>query len=283
MVLVTVAGTAPGRTEQSRGSTSFSPDALELVPELAAQPSDHRVVKRTWGAFTDTGLERHLRSLGVTQVLLAGIATSIGVESTAPGARGRLPREPRRRCHDRHERGGACQQRRAHLPAPGRDRHQKCLPGAARAEAAGAVRSTFRSLAGYNYRLWAAGALVSNVGTWMQRTAQDWIVLTQLTKHDATAVGIVMSLQFGPQFLLLPLTGYVADGLDRRKLLFFTQAAMALLALGLGVLTLWARCSCGRSTCSLSCSDASAPSTRPRARASWPSWWAMRTCRTRWR
>jgi MFS family permease len=100
------------------------------------------------------------------------------------------------------------------------------------------VRSIFRSLAGYNYRMWAAGALVSNVGTWMQRTAQDWIVLTQLTKHNAIAVGIVMSLQFGPQFLLLPLTGYVADGLNRRKLLFFTQAAMALLALGLGVLTL---------------------------------------------
>jgi MFS family permease len=100
------------------------------------------------------------------------------------------------------------------------------------------VRSTFRSLAGYNYRLWAAGALVSNVGTWMQRTAQDWIVLTQLTNHDATSVGIVMSLQFGPQFLLLPLTGYVADALDRRKLLFITQAAMALLALGLGLLTL---------------------------------------------
>jgi MFS family permease len=100
------------------------------------------------------------------------------------------------------------------------------------------VRSTFRSLAGYNYRMWAAGALVSNVGTWMQRTAQDWIVLVQLTPHDATAVGIVMSLQFGPQFLLLPLTGSVADGADRRKLLFFTQAVMALLALGLGLLTL---------------------------------------------
>jgi len=100
------------------------------------------------------------------------------------------------------------------------------------------MRSTFRSLAVYNYRLWAAGALVSNVGTWMQRTAQDWIVLTQLTQHDATSVGIVMSLQFGPQFLLLPLTGYVADRLDRRRLLFYTQSAMALLALGLGVLTL---------------------------------------------
>lgn len=100
------------------------------------------------------------------------------------------------------------------------------------------MRNTFRSLAGYNYRVWAAGALVSNVGTWMQRTAQDWIVLTQLTDHDATAVGIVMSLQFGPQFLLLPLTGYLADGVDRRRLLFITQAAMGLLALGLGLMTL---------------------------------------------
>lgn len=100
------------------------------------------------------------------------------------------------------------------------------------------MRNTFRSLAGYNYRVWAAGALVSNVGTWMQRTAQDWIVLTQLTNHDATAVGIVMSLQFGPQFLLLPLTGYLADGVDRRRLLFITQAAMGLLALGLGLMTL---------------------------------------------
>ena len=100
------------------------------------------------------------------------------------------------------------------------------------------MRGTFRSLVNFNYRLWAAGALVSNIGTWMQRTAQDWIVLTQLTAHDATAVGIVMSLQFGPQFLLLPLTGYAADRYDRRRMLVFTQSAMGLLALGLGVLTL---------------------------------------------
>ena len=63
----------------------------------------------------------------------------------------------------------------------------------------------FRSLAGRNYRIWFAGALVSNVGTWMQRTAQDWIVLTQLSDNDAVAVGITMALQFGPQLLLLPL------------------------------------------------------------------------------
>src|SRR5580692_3119110 len=71
----------------------------------------------------------------------------------------------------------------------------------------------------------------------MQRIAQDWIVLTQLTHHNATAVGIVMALQFGPQVLLLPLTGLAADHLDRRKLLSATQAAMGVLALGLGILT----------------------------------------------
>jgi MFS family permease len=96
---------------------------------------------------------------------------------------------------------------------------------------------TFRSLRGFNYRTWAAGATVSNVGTWMQRTAQDWIVLTQLTRGNATAVGVVMALQFGPQVLLLPLTGFAADHLDRRKLLFATQATMGALALGLGLLT----------------------------------------------
>jgi MFS family permease len=100
----------------------------------------------------------------------------------------------------------------------------------------GRLRNTFRSLRNPNYRIWAAGALVSNIGSWMQRTAQDWIVLTELTHHNATSVGIVMGLQFGPYFLLLPLTGYAADHFNRRKLIFCTQAAMALLALGLGLL-----------------------------------------------
>jgi MFS family permease len=100
------------------------------------------------------------------------------------------------------------------------------------------LKGTFRSLSGFNYRVWASGALVSNVGTWMQRTAQDWLVLTELTHKNATAVGIVMALQFGPMMLLLPLTGYAADHLDRRKLLFVTQASMGALALGLGLLTL---------------------------------------------
>jgi MFS family permease len=99
------------------------------------------------------------------------------------------------------------------------------------------LSATFRSLGSFNYRLWAAGAIVSNVGTWMQRTAQDWIVLVDLTPHNATAVGIVMALQFGPALALLPLTGFVADHFDRRKVLLATQAAQGLLALVLGILT----------------------------------------------
>lgn len=72
----------------------------------------------------------------------------------------------------------------------------------------------------------------------MQRTAQDWLVLTQLTHNNATAVGVVMALQFGPSVLLLPFTGMAADHLDRRKLLMATQGAMGALALGLGILTI---------------------------------------------
>jgi MFS family permease len=97
--------------------------------------------------------------------------------------------------------------------------------------------ATFRSLRVYNYRVWAAGSLVSNVGTWMQRTAQDWLVLTQLTHNSASAVGIVMALQFGPQLLLLPWTGFAADHYNQRKLLMATQAIMGALALCLGLLT----------------------------------------------
>src|SRR6202022_2926919 len=97
---------------------------------------------------------------------------------------------------------------------------------------------TFRSLKGFNYRLWAGGAIVSNVGTWMQGIAQGWLVLTQLTHNNATAMGVVMALQFGPHLLLLPLTGFAADHFDRRKLLIATQAAMGALAFGLGILTI---------------------------------------------
>jgi MFS family permease len=98
--------------------------------------------------------------------------------------------------------------------------------------------SAFRALSSFNYRLWTAGSLVSNTGTWMQRVAQDWLVLTELTHHDASAVGIVVGLQFAPQLLLLPWTGVAADHYNQRKLLMITQASMGVLALALGVLTI---------------------------------------------
>jgi len=76
------------------------------------------------------------------------------------------------------------------------------------------------------------------VGTWMQRTAQDWLVLTQLTHRNATALGIVTALQFGPHLLMLPFSGFAADHLNRRKLLMVTQVVMAALGLSLGILTI---------------------------------------------
>ena len=83
VVLVNVAGGAPGRTEQARHSGAFPAGWTDLVPQLNQQPEDHLVTKHTWGAFVGTGLEQHLKGLGVTQVVIVGVATSIGVESTA--------------------------------------------------------------------------------------------------------------------------------------------------------------------------------------------------------
>jgi nicotinamidase-related amidase len=82
IVLVNVTGGAPGRAEMTYKG-QFPPDFADLVPELGQQPEDHTVTKRTWGAFTNTGLDEHLKKLGVTQVVVLGVATSIGVESTA--------------------------------------------------------------------------------------------------------------------------------------------------------------------------------------------------------
>ncbi|MFE1646872.1 MFS transporter [Microbacterium sp. P01] len=96
----------------------------------------------------------------------------------------------------------------------------------------------FRSLRLYNFRVWTIGALVSNVGGWMQSTAQDWVVLTQLTDNDATAMGITMALQFGPPLLLVSVTGWVADRFDRRRLLMLTQTILMALAVAIGVLLL---------------------------------------------
>ncbi|MBC7290418.1 MAG: MFS transporter [Actinotalea sp.] len=97
---------------------------------------------------------------------------------------------------------------------------------------------TFASLRYLNYRLWFAGALVANIGTWMQRIAQDWLVLTVLTNDSGVAVGITTALQFAPILVLSAWAGLLADRLDRRKLLIGTQVAQGVLAAGLGVLVL---------------------------------------------
>lgn len=100
------------------------------------------------------------------------------------------------------------------------------------------MNSTFASLRYVNYRLWFAGALVANVGTWMQRVAQDWLVLTDLSDDSGLAVGITTALQFAPTLLLSAWAGVLADRVNRRKLLMITQGAQGVLAFGLGALVL---------------------------------------------
>lgn len=83
VVLINVDGRAPGRAERSFSMSGLPADWTDLLPELDRQAGDHLVTKRTWGAFTHTDLEKYLRGRGVTQVVVAGVATSAGVESTA--------------------------------------------------------------------------------------------------------------------------------------------------------------------------------------------------------
>ncbi len=94
---------------------------------------------------------------------------------------------------------------------------------------------TFRAFKVRNYRLYATGAIISNVGTWMQRVAQDWLVL-ELT-HSGTALGIVTGLQFLPALLVSPYAGLIADRFPKRRVLTITQIAMGVVALVLGTLT----------------------------------------------
>ena len=96
---------------------------------------------------------------------------------------------------------------------------------------------TFRALAVRNYRLYAAGALVSNVGTWMQRVGQDWLVL-QLSGGSGAALGITTGLQFLPMLVLSPVAGLLADRFPKQRVLIGTQIAMAVPAGVLGVLAI---------------------------------------------
>ena len=83
VVLVNVAGGAPGRTEQPRRFATFPEGFADLISELDQRSSDITVTKRTWGAFASTDLEVQLKTLGVTQVVVTGVATGTGVEATA--------------------------------------------------------------------------------------------------------------------------------------------------------------------------------------------------------
>lgn len=85
VVLVNVTGGPAGRTDLNPigGSRHMPEELTAFVDALHQQPGDHTISKQTWGAFTSTGLEKHLRDRGVTQVVIAGVSTSIGVESTA--------------------------------------------------------------------------------------------------------------------------------------------------------------------------------------------------------
>ena len=103
--------------------------------------------------------------------------------------------------------------------------------GAVSAPARGRMFTALRSR---NYRIFLAGAFVSNVGTWMQRVAQDWLVL-ELSGGSALAVGVTTGLQFLPM-LLSPYGGLIADRFDKRRILKITQFWLALCALALGLL-----------------------------------------------
>ena len=98
--------------------------------------------------------------------------------------------------------------------------------------------SMFRSLKIYNYRVWFGGSLISNIGTWMQTTAQAWVVLTELTDGDAAALGLMMALQNVPHVLLVGVTGWVADRFDRRMLLFVSQTLLGAISVVTALLLL---------------------------------------------
>ncbi len=97
------------------------------------------------------------------------------------------------------------------------------------------MRATFDALSIRNYRLFATGSLVSNTGTWMQRVAQDWLVLTLAS---AGALGITTGLQFLPMLLFSPFAGVIADRYPKRNSLIVTQSAMAITAAVLALLAI---------------------------------------------
>ena len=100
------------------------------------------------------------------------------------------------------------------------------------------IASTFDALRIRNYRVYFTGALISNIGTWMQRVAQDWLVL-ELSHGSGVAVGVTTALQFLPMLLITPYGGVIADRFDKRKILRITQTWMACAAAALGLLAIF--------------------------------------------
>ncbi|MDO5060025.1 MAG: MFS transporter [Actinomycetaceae bacterium] len=98
------------------------------------------------------------------------------------------------------------------------------------------MSKTFHSFKLYNFRLIFTAALFSSIGMWLQIFSQDWLVLTELTDRDMTQVGIITAVQFLPQLLFAPISGVVADRIDRRRFLQFCQLTGGFLALSLGTL-----------------------------------------------
>ena len=97
---------------------------------------------------------------------------------------------------------------------------------------------TFHSLRYTNFRYWFIGNIIASTGTWMQRVAQDWLVLTVLTDNEGFQVGVVTALQFIPLLVLSPWAGVLADRLNRRHLIQAMQVLTAALGLILGALVL---------------------------------------------
>jgi MFS family permease len=98
-----------------------------------------------------------------------------------------------------------------------------------------AAAEMFRSLRVRNYRLYAGGQVISLTGTWMQRVAQDWLIL-ELSGNSGAAIGVVLALQFGPTLLFSMFGGLLADRYDKRRILFATQSIMIAQAAVLGLL-----------------------------------------------
>ena len=144
----------------------------------------------------------------------------------------------------------------------------------------GAGRVTFAALVVPNYRRYISGQSVSLIGTWMQMTAQSWLVLT-LT-HSSTALGLIVALQTLPVLLLGPYGGVIADRVDKRRLMVVLQSVMGVQALVLGLLTVTGvGRTCGRSACSPRCSASTTRSRTRRGSRSSSRSSARSTCATR--